>query len=61
MLSGALLILKSFIYQLVVQCHQANLRLAQNNQDALRSEFSKRTIIEVVSSQRDAIMASVKS
>ena len=38
----------------------ANLRLAQNNQDALRSEFSKRTIIEVVSSQRDAIMASVK-
>jgi membrane protease subunit HflC len=39
----------------------ANLRLAQNNQDALRSEFSKRTIIEVVSSQRDAIMASVKS
>ena len=39
----------------------ANLRLAQNNQDALRSEFSKRTIIEVVSDQRDAIMASVKS
>ena len=39
----------------------ANLRLAQNNQDALRSEFSKRTIIEVVSDQRDAIMESVKS
>jgi len=40
---------------------QANLRLAQNNQDALRSEFSKRTIIEVVSDEREAIMASVKS
>jgi membrane protease subunit HflC len=39
----------------------ANLRLAQNNQDALRSEFSKRTIREVVSDQRDAIMATVKS
>ena len=39
---------------------QANLRLAQNNQDALRSEFSKRTIIEVISDQREAIMASVK-
>ena len=39
----------------------ANLRLAQNNQDALRSEFSKRTIKEVVSDQRDAIMATVKS
>ena len=39
----------------------ANLRLAQNNQDALRSEFSKRTIIEVVSDEREAIMASVKS
>ena len=38
----------------------ANLRLAQNNQDALRSEFSKRTIIEVVSDEREAIMASVK-
>jgi membrane protease subunit HflC len=35
--------------------------LAQNNQDALRSEFSKRTIREVVSDQRDAIMATVKS
>jgi len=40
---------------------QANLRLAQNNQDALRSEFSKRTILEVISDQREAIMASVKS
>ena len=40
---------------------QANLRLVQNNQDALRSEFSKRTIIEVVSDEREAIMASVKS
>jgi|TARA_B110000467_G_scaffold84108_1_gene75960 membrane protease subunit HflC len=39
----------------------ANLRLAQNNQDALRTEFSKRTIIEVVSEEREAIMASVKS
>ena len=39
----------------------ANLRLAQNNQDALRTEFSKRTIIEVVSDEREAIMASVKS
>ena len=39
----------------------ANLRLAQNNQDALRSEFSKRTIIEVVSDEREAIMASVKT
>ena len=39
----------------------ANLRLAQNNQDALRTEFSKRTIIEVVSDVREAIMASVKS
>jgi membrane protease subunit HflC len=39
----------------------ANLRLGQNNQDALRSEFSKRTIREVVSDQRDAIMATVKS
>jgi len=39
----------------------ANLRLAQNNQDALRSEFSKRTIKEVVSDQRKAIMANVKS
>jgi len=39
---------------------QANLRLAQNNQDALRSEFSKRTILEVISDQREAIMASVK-
>jgi len=39
----------------------ANLRLAQNNQDALRSEFSKRTIKEVVSDQREAIMANVKS
>jgi len=39
----------------------ANLRLAQNNQDALRSEFSKRTIREVVSDQRDAIMTTVKS
>ncbi len=38
----------------------ANIRLAQNNQDALRSEFSKRTIKEVVSDQREAIMASVK-
>ena len=38
----------------------ANLRLAQNNQDALRSQFSKRTIKEVVSDQREAIMASVK-
>ena len=40
---------------------QANLRLAQNNQDALRSEFSKRTIIEVISDEREAIMASVKA
>jgi len=40
---------------------QANLRLAQNNQDALRSEFSKRTILEVISDQREAIMASVKT
>jgi len=40
---------------------QANLRLAQNNQDALRSEFSKRTILEVISDQREAIMASVKA
>ena len=40
---------------------QANLRLAQNNQDALRSEFSKRTILEVISVQREAIMASVKA
>ena len=39
----------------------ANLRLAQNNQDALRSEFSKRTIIEEVSDEREAIMASVKT
>ena len=39
----------------------ANLRLAQNNQDALRTEFSKRTIIEVVSDEREAIMASVKA
>ena len=39
----------------------ANLRLAQNNQDALRSEFSKRTIIEVVSDEREAIMSSVKA
>ncbi len=39
----------------------ANIRLAQNNQDALRSEFSKRTIKEVVSDQREAIMSSVKS
>ena len=39
----------------------ANLRLAQNNQDALRTEFSKRTIIEVVSDEREAIMASVKT
>jgi membrane protease subunit HflC len=39
----------------------ANIRLAQNNQDALRSEFSKRTIKEVISDQREAIMASVKS
>jgi len=39
---------------------QANLRLAQNNQDALRSEFSRRTILEVISDQREAIMASVK-
>ena len=39
----------------------ANLRLAQNNQDALRTEFSKRTIIEVVSDEREAIMATVKS
>ena len=39
----------------------ANIRLSQNNQDALRSEFSKRTIKEVVSDQREAIMASVKS
>ena len=40
---------------------QANLRLAQNNRDALRSEFSKRTIIEVISDEREAIMASVKA
>ena len=40
---------------------QANLRLAQNNQDALRSEFSKRTIIEVISDEREAIMSSVKA
>jgi len=40
---------------------QANLRLAQNNQDALRSEFSKRTITEVISDEREAIMASVKA
>ena len=40
---------------------QANLRLAQNNQDALRSEFSNRTIIEVISDEREAIMASVKA
>ena len=39
----------------------ANLRLAQNNQDALRTEFSKRTIIEVVSDEREAIMATVKT
>ena len=39
----------------------ANLRLAQNNQDALRIEFSKRTINEVVSSQREAIMKNVKT
>ena len=39
----------------------ANLRLAQNNQDALRTEFSKRTIIEVVSDEREAIMANVKT
>ena len=39
----------------------ANIRLAQNNQDALRSEFSKRTIKEVVSDEREAIMAAVKS
>ena len=39
----------------------ANLRLAQNNQDALRTEFSKRTIIEVVSDEREAIMATVKA
>jgi len=39
---------------------QANFILAQNNQDALRSEFSKRTIHEVISDQREAIMASVK-
>ena len=38
----------------------ANLRLAQNNQDALRTEFSKRTIIEVVSDEREAIMVSIK-
>jgi len=40
---------------------QANFILAQNNQDALRSEFSKRTIIEVISDEREAIMASVKA
>jgi len=40
---------------------QANFILAQNNQDALRSEFSKRTILEVISDQREAIMASVKA
>ena len=39
----------------------ANLRLAQNNQDALRTELSKRTIIEVVSDEREAIMATVKT
>ena len=39
----------------------ANLRLAQNNQDALRTEFSKRTSIEVVSDEREAIMATVKT
>ena len=39
----------------------ANLRLAQNNQDALRIEFSKRTINEVVSSQREEIMQNVKT
>ena len=39
----------------------ANPRLAQNNQDALRTEFSKRTIIEVVSDEREAIMATVKT
>ena len=39
---------------------QANFILAQNNQDALRSEFSKRTILEVISDQREAIMANVK-
>ena len=39
----------------------ANLRLAKNNQDALRTEFSKRTIIEVVSDEREAIMATVKT
>ena len=39
---------------------QANFILAQNNQDALRSEFSKRTILEVISNQREAIMASVR-
>ena len=39
----------------------ANLRLAQNNQDALRIEFSKRTINEVVSSQREEIMKNVKT
>ena len=39
----------------------ANLRLAENNQNALRSEFSRRTIREVVSDQREAIMATVKS
>jgi len=40
---------------------QANFILAQNNQDALSSEFSKRTILEVISDQREAIMASVKA
>lgn len=39
----------------------ANTRLTQNNQDALRGEFSKRTIREVVSDDREAIMDSVKS
>ena len=39
----------------------ANLRLAENNQNALRSEFSRRTIREVVSDQREAIMSTVKS
>ena len=39
----------------------ANTRLSQNNQDALRGEFSKRTIKEVISDDREAIMKSVKS
>lgn len=38
----------------------ANARLTQNNQDALRGEFSRRTIREVVSDDRKAIMQSVK-